>query len=130
MPAAVKAQSLNHWTTREVPEGRRSFSLSLFFILDLFILFLAALGLRCDERGPLFVAVHGPLIAVASLVAEHRLQARGPQQLWHAGSAVLAHGLQSRRPSSCGARAQLLHGMWDPPDQGSNLCPVQWQADS
>ena len=44
-------------------------------------LFLAVLGLRCctrafsscGERGLLFVAVHGLLIAVASLVAEHRL---------------------------------------------------------
>ena len=50
-------------------------------------LFLAALGLRCctrafsscSERGLLFVAVHGLLIAVASLVAEHGLQARGLQ---------------------------------------------------
>ena len=49
--------------------------------LFLFILFLAALGLRCcarafsscGERGLLFVAVRGLLIAVASLVAEHRL---------------------------------------------------------
>ena len=29
--------------------------------------------LRCGERGLLFVAVHGFLIAVASLVAEHGL---------------------------------------------------------
>ena len=44
-----------------------------------FILFLAALGLcccaqafsSCGERGLLFVAVRGLLIAVASLVAEH-----------------------------------------------------------
>ena len=44
-------------------------------------LFLAALGLRCcaqaffscGERGLPFVAVHGLLIAVASLVVEHRL---------------------------------------------------------
>ena len=44
-------------------------------------LFLAALGLRCctrafssfSERGLLFVAVHGLLTAVASLVAEHGL---------------------------------------------------------
>ena len=47
----------------------------------LFILFLAALGLRCcprafssyGERGLLFVAARGPLIAVASLVAQHGL---------------------------------------------------------
>ena len=44
-------------------------------------LFLATLGLQCraqafsscGERGLLFVAVRGLLIAVASLVAEHRL---------------------------------------------------------
>ena len=42
-------------------------------------LFLAALGLRCwafsscGERGLLFIGVHGLLIAVASLVAEHGL---------------------------------------------------------
>ena len=56
-----------------------------FFKLLLFIyliyLFLAALGLRCcaqafsscSEQGLLFVVVHGLLIAVASLVAEHGL---------------------------------------------------------
>ena len=36
--------------------------------------FTAARGLStCGERGLLFVAVHGLLIAVASLVAEHGL---------------------------------------------------------
>ena len=60
----------------------------LFYKFIYFILFLAALGLRCctcdfsscGERGLLFVAVHGLLIAVhglliavASLVEEHRL---------------------------------------------------------
>ena len=47
-----------------------------------FFFFLAVLGLRCctrafsscGERGLLFVAVLGLLIAVASLVAEHGLQ--------------------------------------------------------
>ena len=68
------------------------------FLKNLFIyliyLFLAALGLRCcaqafsscGERGLLFVAVRGLLIAVASLVVEHGLLARGL--------------------SSCGAEAQ------------------------
>ena len=46
------------------------------------------------KRGPLFIAVRGPLIIAASLVAEHRLQ--------------------THRLSSCGSRAQLLRGMWDP----------------
>ena len=76
-------------------------------------LFLAVLGLHCctrafsscGERGLLFVALRGLLIAVASLVAEHRLG------MW--ASVVVALGL-----SSCGSRAQLLRGMWDPPRPG------------
>ena len=46
-----------------------------------FVFFLAALGLHCcawvlsscGERGLLFIAVHGLLIAVTSLVVEHGL---------------------------------------------------------
>ena len=57
-------------------------------------LFLAALGLRCCEwafsscceLGLLFVVVHELLIEMASLVVEHRIQARGLQQLWPTGS--------------------------------------------
>ena len=62
---------------------------------------MAVLGLRfcarafssCGERGPLFIAVRGPLTIAASLVAEHRLR-------------------------RCGSRAQLLRGMWDLPRPG------------
>ena len=71
-----------------------------FFFLNFFLkkliylfLFLTVLGLRfCarafsshGKRGPLFIAVRGPLTIAASLVAEHRLQ--------------------TRRLSSCGSRA-------------------------
>ena len=52
----------------------------------------------CGKRGPLFIAVRGPLTIVASLVAEHRLQ--------------------TRRLSNCGSRAHLLRGMWDLPRSG------------
>ena len=52
----------------------------------------------CDEQGPLFIAVRGPLTIVASLAAEHRLQ--------------------MRRLSNCGSRAQSLRGMWDLPRPG------------
>ena len=78
-----------------------------FLFIYLFIyLFMAVLGLRfcarafssCGKRGPLFIAVHGPLTIAASLVAEHRLQ--------------------MRRLSDCGSWAQLLHGMWDLPRPG------------
>ena len=52
--------------------------MSFFFFFNLF---LAALGLHCyvqafsscSERGLLFIAVCGLLIAVACLIAEHRL---------------------------------------------------------
>ena len=67
---------------------------------------MAVLGLRfcarafssCGKRGPLFIAVSGPLTIAASLVAEHRLQ--------------------TRRLSSCGSRAQSLRGMWGLPRPG------------
>ena len=68
----------------------------------------------CGERGLLFVAVRGLLIVVASLVVEHGLQARGL-------SSCSSWALE-RRLSSCGARAQLLRGMWDLP--GPGLEPV------
>ena len=47
----------------------------------------------CGERGLLFVAVRGLLIAVASPAVEHGLQARGLLLLHHVGSAVVARGL-------------------------------------
>ena len=55
--------------------------LFLVFLILFIYLFLAALGLHCcawafsscGERGLLFVVVHGLLIAVVSLVAEHGL---------------------------------------------------------
>ena len=59
---------------------------------------MAVLGLRfcarafssCGERGPLIIAVHGPLTIVAPPVAGQRLQ--------------------MRRLSSCGSQSQLLRG--------------------
>ena len=68
------------------------FFLSFNFYLFIY-LFMAVLGLRfcarafssCGKWGPLFIAVRGPLIIAASLVAEHRLQ--------------------TRRLSNCGSRA-------------------------
>ena len=67
---------------------------------------MAVLGLRfcarafssCGKRGPLFIAVHGPLTIAASLVVEHRLQ--------------------MRRLSNCGSWAQPLRSMWDLPRPG------------
>ena len=61
--------------------GRDKITQSLFKKFLFIYLFLAELGLcccawafsSCGERGLLFVTVCGLLIAVASLVAEHRL---------------------------------------------------------
>ena len=69
-------------------------------VLDL--CFCARASSSCGKRGPLFIAVRGPLTIAASPVAEHRLQ--------------------TRRLSNCGSRAHLLRGMWDPP--GPGLEPV------
>ena len=58
------------------------------------------------------IAVHGLLIAVASLVASTGSR--------HTASVVVAHGL------SCSAACGIF------PDQGLNLCSISrhWQADS
>ena len=86
---------------------------SLFLInLFYFILFLAVLGLHfcvwasssCGEQGPLFITVRGPLL----------LRSTGSRRT---GSVVVAH-----RPS-CSAACGIF------PDQGSNPCPLHWQAD-
>ena len=77
---------------------QKSFSLFYVFLTKMLPFFLAALGLRCCvwafpscvERGLLFVVVCGLLIAVASLVVEHGLQACELQQLWLEGSRAQA----------------------------------------
>ena len=81
---------------------------------------MAALGLRCCaqafsscvEQGLLFVAVHGFLTAVASLVAEYGLQARRLQQLWHVGSVVAVRGVWDVQASVVGARRLGSCGSW------------------
>ena len=88
----------------------------IIIIINLFIYFMAVLGLRfcarafssCGERGPLFIA---------------GLSLSQPLPLWstgsrRAGSVAVAHGL------SCSTACGIL------PDQGSNPCPLHWQADS
>ena len=99
--------------------GRVTFLKNKFIYL---FLFLAVLALRCcarsfsscGERGLLFVAVRGLLIAVASLVVEHGL--------YSAGFSSCGWRDLENRLSSCGTRAQLLRGMWDLP--GPRLEPV------
>ena len=74
---------------------------------------MAVLGLRfcarafssCGKWGPLFIAMRGPLL----------LRSTGSRG---AGSVIVAHG------PSCSAACGIF------PDQGSNPCPLHWQADS
>ena len=83
-----------------------------FLFKQFMYLLLVALGLHCcTEAFPscsklrlLLVAMLGLLIATASLVAECRL-------------------------SSWGTQALVAARMWIFLDQGSNLCPLHWQAD-
>ena len=96
-----------------------------------FYLFLVVLGLHCcawafsscGERGPVFVAIHGLLIAMASLVVEHRLSAHGLQYLQRTDSIAVARLLSSLGSVVvvCGLSCSEACGIF--PDQGSNLCP-------
>ena len=106
---------VNSTTTKQVAH-----ILGLFHFLSLSIfiyLFLAFLDLHCfahafsscGERGLLFLVVWGLLIAVVSL-----LRSTGSR---HAGFAVVA----------CGLSCSLACGTF--PEQGSNPCPLHWQAD-
>ena len=98
-----------HLVSLVSPQRLNQYGLWIFFLILIFFnfyLFMAVLGLHfcarafssCGKRGPLFIAVRGPLTIAAPLVVEHRLQ--------------------TRRLSSCGSRAQLLCGMWGLPRPG------------
>ena len=99
------------------------FSLQFLF-KKLINIFLVALGLRCcwqafsscSERGLLCRSARASHCGAS--VVEHRLQVRGLQQLQHAGSVVVAHGL------SYSVACQIFS------DQGQNPCLLNWQADS
>ena len=90
----------------------------VFFFNFIFLLFLAVLGLcfsarafsSCGKRGLLFIAGTG-----LSLSWPLFLRSTGSGR---AGSVVVARG------PSCSAACGIF------PDQGSNLCPLHWQADS
>ena len=79
---------------------------------------MAVLGLRfcarafssCGKRGPLFITCTG-----LSLSRPLLLRSIGSRR---AGSVIVAHG------PSCFAACGIF------PDQGSNPCPLHWQADS
>ena len=92
-----------------------SYSIYYFFI---FYLFLAVLGLRFVQGLPLVAASGGHSSSrCAGLSPSRPLPLRGTGSR-RAGSAVVAHG------PSCSAACGIF------PDQGSNPCPLHWQADS
>ena len=148
--------SLNHWTTREVPAVAsyiyslwshdsektsggfglekkmilttlcfafiipflKFFKINSYFIYLFIYLFIAVLGLRFVRGLSLVAASRGhssSWCAGLSLSRPLPLQGTGSRR---AGSAVVAHG------PSCSAACGIF------PDQGSNPCPLHWQADS
>ena len=123
MPSAVEARSLNHWTAREVATFLKKLLLLLFLTKFLKIcIYLFIYGLCW-----VFVSVRGlSLVAasrghssswcvVLSLSCPLLLRSTGSRR---AGSVIVAHG------PSCSAACGIF------PDQGSNPCPLHWQADS
>ena len=82
-------------------------------------LFMAVLGLRFCARGLSLVAASGghssSRCAGLSLSRPLLLRSTGSRR---AGSVIVAHG------PSCSAACGTV------PDQGSNPCPLHWQADS
>ena len=99
--------------------GKTLLCIRFFFLINLFIyLFLAVLGLRfcarafssCGKRGH-----SSSRCAGLSLSRPLLLRSTGSRC---AGSVFVAHGL------SCSVACGIF------PDQGSNPCPLHWQADS
>ena len=104
---------------RDLVVGSFESSIFFFFNFYLFIYFLAVLGLRfCARAFSLVAASGGHSSSRCAGLAPSRpllLRSTGSRR---AGSAVVAHG------PSCSAACGIL------PDQGTNPCPLHWQADS
>ena len=63
---------------------------------------LDVVGLRCCQRGLLFVAMRGLLVVVASPVGEHPALDARVQQFWCTGLAALWHvGASGTRDQTC-----------------------------
>ena len=91
---------------------------------------LRGLFSSCGKQGLLFLAMHGLLTAVASLVAEHGFYST-------LASVVVACGLMScgsppleHRLNSCGHGLSCSLASGISLDQKSNPCLLHWQADS
>ena len=103
---------LHHKTGNALEIKCPEISFFFFFFLVALALLCCTRGFSsCGERGLLFIAVHGLLMAVASLVAEFRFWSGKP-------SVVVVHR------HSCSAACGIYL------DQGSNTCPLHWQVNS
>ena len=98
----------------------KGFTIKLFFSENfLFILFLAALGLRCYTGFFSSCSKQGLLSSSSVRAAQCgglsccRARTLGCSGLISCGSRALQHKL-----NSCGTQVQLLLGMWDPPRPG------------
>ena len=69
--------------------------LKSYLYSTLFSFLLCAVLLKLQWAGASFVAVRGLFIAVASLIAERKLEVHRLWSLQHVGSGVVAHGLSS-----------------------------------
>ena len=106
--------SITEWKTHR--QGWSSYSFFFFFFINLFIYFIfGCVGSSLLHAGFLWLWCAGFCC--------------GAQAVGTWASVVVACGLSScglraleHRLSSCGAQAQLLHGMWDLP--GPGLQPV------
>ena len=95
------------------------FKYTFFFFFNLFIIYFWLCWVFVSVRGLSLVAANGghssSRCAGLSLSRPLLLRSTGSRR---AGSAIVAHG--PSRSAACG----IL------PDQGSNPCPLHWQADS
>ena len=92
-----------------------------FIYLFIYLLFLAVLGLRfcawalssCGKRGPLFIAVRGPLTAVAPSCCGAQASNAQAQYLWLTGPAAPQHvgssQTRARTRVPCTGRQTLNH---------------------
>ena len=115
-PPALGAWSLNHCTTREVPNDHFCFFFLIYFYLFIYFwlcwVFVSVRGLS------LVAASEGHSSsrrAGLSLSRPLLLRSTGSRR---AGSVVVSHG------PICSAACGIF------PNQGSNPCPLHWQADS
>ena len=105
--------------------GFQTLSLFFLFFCKLFIYFwlcMVGCSLVLESEGYSLVAVCRLLVAMASLVVKHRL--------WAPGFSSCSSRALEHRLSSCGAGLSCFTACGIFVDQGLNLYPLHWQADS